>query len=69
MKLATLTTGSVALAEEVVQDAFIQLHRNWEGVDQPSAWLLPANTNVGLAHIEARTDDSTWLSNINFSGD
>ena len=45
VKLATLTTGSVALAEEVVQDALIQLHRNWASIDQPVAWLRVAVIN------------------------
>ncbi len=29
VKLAALTTGSIAVAEEIVQDAFEQLHKNW----------------------------------------
>ncbi len=35
VRLATLTTGSVALAEEITQDAFEQLHRNWSTVEYP----------------------------------
>ena len=45
VRLATLTTGSVTLAEEIVQDAFEQLHRNWETVLQPSPWLRAAVVN------------------------
>lgn len=45
VKLATLTTGSVALAEEVVQDAFVQLHGNWEEIEQPVPWLRVAVIN------------------------
>ena len=39
VRLAGLTTGSKALAEEIVQDAFVQLYRNWATVHNPSAWL------------------------------
>jgi RNA polymerase sigma factor (sigma-70 family) len=39
VRLATLTTGSVTLAEEIVQDAFVQLHQNWKTVQQPVPWL------------------------------
>jgi RNA polymerase sigma factor (sigma-70 family) len=45
VRLAALTTGSVAIAEEIVQDAFLQLHRNWERVDKPDAWLRMAVVN------------------------
>lgn len=47
VKLAGLTTGSRALAEEIVQDAFIQLHRNWGTIQNPSAWLRVAVVNGG----------------------
>ena len=33
VKLAALTTGSVAIAEEIVQDAFEQLHKNWATIE------------------------------------
>jgi len=45
VKLATLTTGSVALGEEIAQDAFEQLHRNWNTVHHPRTWLRTAVIN------------------------
>jgi RNA polymerase sigma factor (sigma-70 family) len=45
VRLAALTTGSVAIAEEITQDAFIQLHRHWDHVDSPRAWLRAAIVN------------------------
>ena len=47
VRLAGLTTGSKALAEEIVQDAFVQLYRNWATVHNPSAWLRVAVVNGG----------------------
>ena len=45
VRLAALTTGSVAVAEEITQDAFVQLHRHWERVEHPAAWLRAAIVN------------------------
>jgi RNA polymerase sigma factor (sigma-70 family) len=42
VRFAALTTGSVDLAEEIVQDAFTQLHRRWEKVDNAPAYLRVA---------------------------
>jgi DNA-directed RNA polymerase specialized sigma24 family protein len=33
--LARLTTGTMTFAEEIVQDAFAQLYRNWSAVEYP----------------------------------
>lgn len=51
VRLAVLTTGSTALAEEIVQDAFVQLHRNWAHVENPSAWLRIAVVNHGRSWV------------------
>jgi RNA polymerase sigma-70 factor (sigma-E family) len=45
VRLAALTTGSVAHAEEIVQDAFVQLYRRWDQVQEPNAWLRVAVLN------------------------
>lgn len=39
VRFASLTTGSFALAEEIVQDAFVELHRRWDRVERPHAYL------------------------------
>ena len=38
-RLACLLTGSTLVAEDVVQDAFVQLQLRWEGVERPGAYL------------------------------
>lgn len=38
-RVAYLMTGQAAVAEELVQDAFVRLHEHWEAVDVPAAWL------------------------------
>ncbi len=39
VRLAHLITGSNEVAEDVVQDAFVRMHRNWDRADQPGAYL------------------------------
>jgi RNA polymerase sigma factor (sigma-70 family) len=45
VRLAYVTTGSLAQAEEVVQDVFVQLYQRRSAVDQPEAWLWRAVTS------------------------
>jgi RNA polymerase sigma factor (sigma-70 family) len=40
--LAYATTASLALAEEIAQDAFLQLYRRWDKVTAKDAWLRRA---------------------------
>src|SRR5262245_60004188 len=49
--LAFGTTGSLALAEEIAQDAFAQLYKRWDAITAKEAWLRRAV--VSLA--------TTWL--------
>jgi RNA polymerase sigma-70 factor (sigma-E family) len=50
VRVAYLLTGSSAVAEDLVQDAFVGLHRHWDGVRQPSAYLRVAVVNACRAH-------------------
>ena len=43
--------GRRAVAEEIVQDAFLQLHRHWDTVDNPRPWLYRCVRNRSLNHI------------------
>lgn len=45
LRLAYLLTGAPAIAEELVQDAFEQVVRRWDAIDQPSAYLRIAVVN------------------------
>jgi RNA polymerase sigma factor (sigma-70 family) len=42
VRLALVTTGSIALSEELVQDVFVALHRRRGEVRVPEAWLRTA---------------------------
>jgi DNA-directed RNA polymerase specialized sigma24 family protein len=50
VRLATLLTGSFAVAEEVVQEAFVGLLRKWETVEVPAVYLRTAVLNGCRSH-------------------
>jgi RNA polymerase sigma-70 factor (sigma-E family) len=46
VRLAYLLTGQQAIAEELVQDAFVSVHRSWERATNPPAYLRTAVVNA-----------------------
>lgn len=44
-RLGHLLTGSNAIGEEVAQDAFLGLRRNWAGVDNPDGYVRRSVVN------------------------
>lgn len=42
VRLAYVTTASLPAAEDVVQDAFVDLYRHWSSLVEPVAWLRRA---------------------------
>ena len=67
VRLATLTTGSLTVAEEIVQEAFVSLYRRWDAIDQPGAYVRIAvihgctdwvrRQQVGRRHLQPRVSD------------
>jgi RNA polymerase sigma-70 factor (sigma-E family) len=45
VRLAYLVSGQAAVAEEVVQDAFLKAHRSWDRVRDPAAYVRTAVIN------------------------
>lgn len=45
VRLAHLLTGSNDVAEDLVQESFVRLHRNWGRADQPAAYLRTTVVN------------------------
>lgn len=39
------------VAEEIVQDAFLKLHKHWNDIATPRAWLYRATRNLCLNHL------------------
>ena len=73
VRLAYLMTADRYAAEEVVQDAFLALHRHWDDVDQPSAYLRTAVVNGciswGRRQALARERETTGPASLPFVAD
>lgn len=54
VRLAHLITGSNAIAEEVVQEAFIRLQSNWHRADNPTAYLRTIVANLCRTQLRRR---------------
>ncbi|MFV1996012.1 MAG: RNA polymerase sigma factor [Verrucomicrobiales bacterium] len=50
LRYAYSLVGRREIAEEVVQDGFLQLHTHWESVDNPKAWLYRCVRNRAFDH-------------------
>jgi RNA polymerase sigma-70 factor (sigma-E family) len=50
VRLAVLLTGSVDVAQDLVQDAFVSVHRAWSRVREPRAYLRRAVVNACTSH-------------------
>lgn len=50
LRYAFSLVGRRAIAEEIVQEAFLQLHTHWESVENPVAWLFRSVRNRSFNH-------------------
>ena len=50
LRYAYSLTGRRAVAEEIVQEVFLQLHAHWDEVDSPRAWLFRSVRNRAYNH-------------------
>ena len=51
LRYAFALIGRRAVAEEIVQEVFLQLHTHWDDVDSPRAWLFRSVRNRAYNHI------------------
>lgn len=55
VRVATLMVGANAVAEELVQDAFVRVQRNWGRIERdPDGYLYRAVTNACRSHLRRR---------------
>lgn len=54
VRLAFLLTGSTEVSQDVVQDAFVAMHRAWARVREPRAYLRRAVVNGCTSHHRRR---------------
>lgn len=50
LRFAFSLVGRRAVAEEIVQDVFLQLHVHWDNVESPKAWLYQSVRNRAANH-------------------
>ncbi len=51
LRFAFSLTGRRAVAEEIVQEVFLQLHTKWAEVNEPRAWLFRSVRNRAFHHL------------------
>jgi RNA polymerase sigma-70 factor (sigma-E family) len=54
MRLAFLLTGGGGAAEELVQDAFLEVHQRWETIEYPAAYLRTTVVHGAASHRRRR---------------
>ena len=57
VRLAHVITGSNAVAEEVVQEAFIRLQERWDHAENPAGYLRTIVTNLCRTHVRRRDQE------------
>jgi RNA polymerase sigma factor (sigma-70 family) len=62
VRLAHLLTGSAAVAEDVVQDAFVRIHALLPTLDRPGAYLRRTVVNLCRSHQRRRGVEERWLA-------
>ena len=70
LRYAFSLVGRRAIAEEIVQEVFLQLHGHWDTVQNPVAWLYRSVRNRSYNHHrnhqkEILTDDQEHETNLN----
>lgn len=51
LRYAFSLTGRRAVAEEIVQEVFLQLHAHWDKVENPRAWLMRSVRNRAFSYL------------------
>ncbi len=51
LRFAFSLTGRRAVAEEIVQEVFLQLHTQWDQVNEPRAWLFRSVRNRAFHYL------------------
>lgn len=67
--LATLLVGSPAIAEELVQDAFVAVTRRWEDLDRPGAYLRTSVVNKCASALRRRAVEDRYRASVHERSD
>lgn len=74
LRYAFSLVGRRAVAEEIVQEVFLQLHSRWDEVDCPKAWVYRSVRNRAYNHVrdnkrEVLNEDDDQFSSSNSEND
>lgn len=70
LRYAFSLTGRRAVAEEIVQEAFLQLHAKWADIESPKAWLFKSVRNKAYNHVrDNRRETLTSSDNESLDAD
>jgi RNA polymerase sigma-70 factor (ECF subfamily) len=61
--------GQHEIAQDLVQDAFLKLHAQWENVTNPRAWLFRAIHNLALNHLRDHRRETSMNSTHEWQSD
>ena len=61
VRVAYLIVGDRMVAEEIVQDTFINCARRWEAVERPAAYVRVAVANAARSRLRARRTERRLL--------
>jgi RNA polymerase sigma-70 factor (sigma-E family) len=64
VRLAHLIVGSNALAEEVVQEAFVRLRDRWDGLDNPGGYLRSMVVNAAREQLRRRGVEQRYATTL-----
>lgn len=67
LRYAFSFVGRRAVAEEIVQEVFLQLHTHWEEVESPKAWLYRSVRNKAFNYV--RDNKRELLNDTEEAGD
>ena len=62
--LATLLVGSAAVAEELVQDAFVSVAKRWDDLDRPGAYLRTSVVNKCTSALRRRAIENRYRESL-----
>lgn len=67
--LATLLVGSPAVAEELVQDAFVAVTTRWDRLDRPGAYLRTSVVNKCTSALRRRAIENRYRASVSPESD
>jgi RNA polymerase sigma factor (sigma-70 family) len=58
LNFAVGIVGQRMVAEELVQEAFLRLHKGWSQIDNPRGWIYRCVRNLALNHLRDRPTEA-----------